>query len=158
MMGLFSTAPFGYTTAVELGSIYTQSENQAGKRGRDLHADVEVPAWALGHPEGVDVDVPEVLPCDGQQVRRACLHGLDLTVHLPEQFPDGAALRMRGEGEASAGPNGDLYLHMKIDRTQKKMPRVADQTTASGPSGNLTVVAVLVSLSVAAAVVYAVAG
>lgn len=139
----------------ELGSIYEQGQS-SGKRGRDLHADVEVPAWALGCTDGVEIEVPVSLPCHGEQVRRACLHGPGLTVHLPDQFPDGAALRMRGEGEASPeGPNGDLLLHMKIDRSQTHAPAL---DPAAQPSGNLMMVAALVSLSVAAAVIYALAG
>jgi len=137
----------------ELGSIF-EDQKPTGNRGRDLHADVEVPAWALSNPEGVDVEVPEVLEVDGQQVRRACMHGPQVTVRLNPSLPDGAALRMRGEGEALAdGYNGDLYLHLKINRLATRAP--ASLVDPSAATGNLTMVATMVGLSLLAAVVYA---
>ena len=143
-----------YTRVVaELGSIF-EDQKPTGNRGRDLHADVEVPAWALSSADGVDVEVPEVLEHKGQPVRRACMHGPQVTVRLNPSLPDGAALRMRGEGEALAeGNNGDLYLHLKINRAATRAPQSPDGPAAA--TGNLPMVATMVGLSLLAAVAYA---
>lgn len=126
----------------QLGSIF--EPETAGPRGRDLRAEVRVPAWACGHPDGYSVEVPRELPAPGGYARR--VHsGLDTgdVVHLrlPANFPDGGTLRLRGQGEASEaadGRPGDLLLTINLDLAQTTPPpgsRIAAALT--WPSGQV---------------------
>lgn len=108
----------------QLGSIF--EPEPSGPRGRDLHADVTVPAWALGVPTGIDVQVPLDLAAAGGYARRV-VHSADagdrIRLCLPADFPDGGTLRLRGQGEALAdGRPGDLLVRVQIDRTRSEPP------------------------------------
>ena len=126
----------------QLGSIF--EPETAGPRGRDLRAEVRVPAWACGHEDGHSVEVPDQLPAPGGYARRV-RSGLDTgdAVHLrlPAGFPDGGTLRLRGQGaasEAGDGRPGDLLLTIHLDLTQTTPPpgsRIAAALT--WPSGQV---------------------
>ena len=108
----------------QLGSIF--EPEATGPRGRDLHADVTVPAWALGLPTGIDVRVPLELAAEGGYARRV-VHAGDsgdqIRLCLPAGFPDGGVLRLRGQGEAlDAGRPGDLLVHVEVDRARAEPP------------------------------------
>lgn len=108
----------------QLGSIF--EPEAPGPRGRDLHADVTVPAWALGLPFGYEVQVPLELAAEGGYARRV-VSGLDagdrLRLALPAGFPSGGVLRLRGQGEAlSGGRPGDLLVHVDVDRRRREPP------------------------------------
>ncbi|MBK8263909.1 MAG: hypothetical protein IPK80_21555 [Nannocystis sp.] len=101
----------------ELGSIF-EAETHDGARGRDLRAKVRYPGWALGDPEGVSVEVPLELEIDGEMARRTRSpydEGALIRLNLPENFPDGGTLRLRGQGESVAeGRPGDLLVTVSI--------------------------------------------
>lgn len=108
----------------QLGSIF--EPEPSGPRGRDLHADVTVPAWALGVPTGIDVQVPLDLAAEGGYARRVA-HAGDagdrIRLNLPAGFPDGGVLRLRGQGEAlDGGRAGDLLVHVEVDRARSEPP------------------------------------
>lgn len=108
----------------ELGSIFEPAA--PGPRGRDLHADVTVPAWALGLPFPIEVAVPLDLAAAGGYARRV-VHAFDsgdrVRLSLPAGFPDGGTLRLRGQGEAhEAGQPGDLLLCVHVDRARNEPP------------------------------------
>jgi hypothetical protein len=109
----------------QLGSIF-EPEPGEGPRGRDLRADVTVPAWACGFPPGFPVEVPLELPALGGYVRRSAPPGeagAAVHLHLPAGFPDGGTLRLRGQGEAvDGGRPGDLLLTVSVDRSQASPP------------------------------------
>jgi len=128
----------------ELGSIF-EPEAGDGPRGRDLRHEVTVPAWVAGQEDGYPVDVPLQLPALGGYVDRAIsAHDPGTTIHirLPDGFPDGGALRLRGQGEPGAGGrNGDLHLVVRLDHTQTTPPpgsrRAALATTSTWPGGQV---------------------
>ncbi|HGG56395.1 MAG TPA: hypothetical protein ENK31_01220 [Nannocystis exedens] len=102
----------------ELGSIY-EADTRSGARGRDLHAQVVYPVAALGSSEGVWIDVPLDLMVDGELVRRTPSpfdRDSQVLLRLPAGFPEGGALRLRGQGEtpASGGPAGDLFVQIEF--------------------------------------------
>jgi hypothetical protein len=107
----------------QLGSIF-EPEDAAQPRGRDLRADVTVPAWACGYPPGYSVQVAIELPALGGYARRVTSDDGDAVhLHLPAGFPDGGTLRLRGQGEALAdGRAGDLLLTVHIDASQTQAP------------------------------------
>lgn len=160
----------------QLGSIF--EPEGSGPRGRDLHADVTVPAWALGVPTGIDVQVPLELAAEGGYARRA-VHAGDagdrIHLSLPAGFPDGGVLRLRGQGEAlEGGRPGDLLVHVEVDRSRAEPPPeirallaamaaatpspppssqpVPAYTPAQPTSETVTVVALIVALIAALAV------
>ncbi|MBL8969338.1 MAG: hypothetical protein JNK56_02075 [Myxococcales bacterium] len=151
----------------QLGSIF--EPEGGGPRGRDLRAEVRVPAWACGQDDGYRVEVPRELPALGGYARRVA-SGLDtgdeLQLRLPPDFPDGGTLRLRGQGEASEasdGRPGDLLLTVHLDLTQTTPPPGSRRTPAlTWPSGqalaspgappNLVVLVVLVFAAGAAIV------
>lgn len=102
----------------QLGSIF--EPEAPGPRGRDLHADVTVPAWALGLPFGYEVRIPLELAAEGGYARRVAStldDGERLRLSLPAGFQPGGVLRLRGQGEAlSEGRPGDLLVHVDVDR------------------------------------------
>lgn len=125
----------------ELGSIF-EPEVGDGPRGRDLRHEVTVPAWVAGHEPGVSVDVPRQLPALGGYVDRAVsAHdpGTGIHIRLPEGFPSGGALRLRGQGEPGpGGRNGDLHLVVRLDPTQTTPPPGSRRTAlATWPSGQV---------------------
>lgn len=107
----------------QLGSIF-EPDDAALPRGRDLRADVTVPAWACGHPPGYSVQVAPDLPALGGYARRAGGDDGDTVhLHLPAGFPNGGTLRLRGQGEAHAdGRAGDLLLTVHVDTSQSAPP------------------------------------
>jgi hypothetical protein len=120
----------------ELGSIFEPTG--PGPRGRDLHADVTVPAWALGLPFPIEVAVPLDLAAEGGYARRV-VHAFDagdrLHLNLPAGFPDGGTLRLRGQGEAhEAGRPGDLLLCIHVDRTRSEPPPEVRAMLAAMPA------------------------
>jgi len=102
----------------ELGSIF-EPEASEGARGRDLRALVRCPGWALGDPEGVTLEVPMEMEVEGEMATRTRSphdEGAMIRLNLPENFPDGGTLRLRGQGESVAqGRAGDLLLTVRID-------------------------------------------
>jgi hypothetical protein len=108
----------------QLGSIF--EPEAPGPRGRDLHADVTVPAWALGLPFGYEVQIPLELAAEGGYARRV-VSALDagdrLRLALPAGFRSGGVLRLRGQGEAlEGGKAGDLLVHVDVDRRRSEPP------------------------------------
>ena len=108
----------------QLGSIF--EPEAPGPRGRDLHADVTVPAWALGLPFGYEVQIPLELAAEGGYARRV-VSGLDagdrMRLALPAGFRSGGVLRLRGQGEAlAAGKPGDLLVHVDVDARRREPP------------------------------------
>ncbi|NVB38913.1 hypothetical protein G6O69_13810 [Pseudenhygromyxa sp. WMMC2535] len=105
----------------ELGSIFEAAQAELGQEdeaagGVDLRVSIEVPRAALGH--GVRVRVPQRLAGGGDLVERV-IDAADperVIVHLPEQLPAGAVLRLRGQGASAApgGPAGDLFLAVTL--------------------------------------------
>jgi len=136
----------------QLGSIFEPERD--GPRGRDLRAEVTVPAWACGHPDGFAARVPLELPALGGYAMRAAGHdeGDLVRLFLPPEFPEGGVLRLRGQGEArTGGPSGDLLLTVHIDRSQTTPPGGALTwspgqvlSSNSGAPTNLVVLVVLV--------------
>ncbi|MCB9524706.1 MAG: hypothetical protein H6702_15215 [Myxococcales bacterium] len=98
----------------ELGSIYEDAGDEAP--GPDLHTVLEIPRGDLG--KAVKVKVPLALPMDdGELIERADRAGEGdvITLQLPAELPDGATLRLRGEGGVvDGGPGGDLYLQIRL--------------------------------------------
>jgi hypothetical protein len=152
----------------QLGSIF-EPDSGTGPRGRDLRAEVTVPAWACGHPDGYAVAVARELPALGGYARRAVGHDEGDLVHLrlPSGFPEGGVLRLRGQGEVltdgpateATGPAGDLLLTVRIDRSQRSPPGGAltwspGQALATGPDAprNLVILVVLVFAAGAVAI------
>ena len=101
-----------------LGSIY-EADTRSGARGRDLRAQVVYPIAALGNGEGIWVEVPLELRVEGELVRRTPSpfdRDSQVLLRLPEGFPEGGALRLRGQGETpkSGGPAGDLFVQVQF--------------------------------------------
>lgn len=108
----------------ELGSIF--EPEPSGPRGRDLHADVTVPAWALGLSFGYEVRVPLDLAATGGYARRV-VSSFDaddrLRLSLPAGLRSGSTLRLRGQGEALAdGRPGDLLVRVEVDAARTDPP------------------------------------
>lgn len=131
-----------------IGSIYDDAP--AGEdRGPDLRATVHVPRSGLGAPDGVCVPLPAMLTHDGVSVERTPQPGESLdaiTLRLPEDFPDGATLRLRGAGGRGSKGSGDLFLRVEIsqDAIVVAPPRALAREGSSAP--------VLVSLGIAAVI------
>jgi hypothetical protein len=125
-----------------LGNIFDAVEGEAsGPRGRDLIHTVELPQSALGSPGGQLVPIPEKIVYAGERVRR--LTDLDpepgwVHLHLAEDFPEGAALKLRGQGEPKQGGQaGDLILKVRFnpEAPVRLPPGPALVATAPGASG-----------------------
>lgn len=97
-----------------LGSIYESDDD--GPTGRDLRYTVPVNRALLGAP--LTVEVPLDLPIDGEVVPRAVgvgEKGVQVSLNLPTDLPDGATLRLRKQGEdIEDGEPGDLYLTVTL--------------------------------------------
>lgn len=110
---------------MELGSVF-DGEASASSKARDLRWEVGVPPHALGQGQGVWVDIPDKLPLRQQPEERAPRQIRDddppgqILLHLPENLPSGATLRLRGQGEAGQDrAAGDLYLTIRLDPAAK---------------------------------------
>lgn len=136
----------------ELGSIYDESPS-AGERGRDLRVSVRYPAWALGDAEGAWIDVPDQVTVDGESVpRTASPHDRpgQVLLRLPESFPEGGFLRLRGQGERPpGGAAGDLFLEINFDREAARPAGGASPQALMLPS-----TAALIALAVLGAAAY----
>jgi len=120
----------------QLGSIF--EPEAPGPRGRDLHADVTVPAWALGLPFPFEVRVPLELAAEGGYARRV-VSSLDtddrVRLSLPAGFPTGGVVRLRGQGEARPdGRPGDLLVHVEVDRRRTEPPPEVRLALATMPT------------------------
>ncbi len=146
----------------QLGSIF-EPDTGVGNRGRDLQAEVTVPAWVCGHPYGHEVDVPRELPALGGYARRADGHEVGDKVHLrlPHDFPATGVLRLRGLGEAGdGGRNGDLLLTVRVEPGERSAPPQAvtwspGQVVATSPAAPRALVVVVVLVFAAGAVAVA---
>lgn len=143
----------------QLGSIFDDDAADDGPRGRDLRTEVTIPAWSMGHPDGYAVAVPIELPIDDETAHRTPSphdDGEHITLRLPESFPDGGTLRLRGQGERGpTGRVGDLLVTVRIDETDA-IARVLPSSLAQSSSPNKTVIiGVTVALAALAAAVYA---
>jgi len=120
----------------QLGSIF--EPERPGPRGRDLHAEVTVPAWALGLPFGFEVQIPLELAATGGYARRAVSAfdaGDRVRLSLPAKFPSGGVLRLRGQGEPlDEGKPGDLLVHVEVDGRQSEPPPEIKAVLASMPA------------------------
>lgn len=119
----------------QLGSIF--EPEAPGPRGRDLHAEVTVPAWALGLPFGHEVQIPLELAATGGYARRA-VSAFDaddrVRLSLPADFPSGGVLRLRGQGEPlEGGRPGDLLVHVEVDGRRSEPPPEVKAVLASMP-------------------------
>lgn len=112
-----------------LGSIY-EADGQTVS-GPDLRVTAEVPRAALG--QGVRVRIPRRLAADGELVDRVHDEADPdrVVLHLPEQLPAGAMLRLRGQGGVhDQGRPGDLFVVIElVDR-----PPEADELISAGAS------------------------
>lgn len=118
----------------ELGSIF-EPETSGGVRGPDLRVRVTCPAWALGDPDGVLLDVPASIEVDGAaipRVRSPFDDGDPIRVTLPETFPDGGTLRLRGQGGAPAGEGrpGDLLVTIVLDAAAARPPALPSSVSS----------------------------
>lgn len=99
-----------------LGNIFEPVTE--GPRGPDLKFLARVPRRALGRPGGISVRVPAHLPTDTGLVPRARSGHDDrdsVQLHLPEDLPKGAILRLRGQGGVLEGAApGDLYVQVEV--------------------------------------------
>jgi hypothetical protein len=124
----------GNTQAVaELASVF-DDEGDEQPRGPDLRVSVEIPRAALGAT--LRAPVPARIAANGDLVERVVLDGEDLDtveLHLPEQLPERAMLRLRGQGGAlEGGRAGDLLVLVElVDRA----PRDDEVITRSASSG-----------------------
>lgn len=105
-----------------LGNIFDAAgkgeQDRHTPRGPDFRVEVQIPRSALGGEAGVDAPVPEQRTIDGKIVRRNTTPGDPpgmVRLHLPADFKDGAALRLRGQGGRSEGGRaGDLLLTVRL--------------------------------------------
>lgn len=108
----------------ELGNIFegldeAEASNASKTRGPDLVTEVVVQRKDLGAPEGQRVDVPRTLPGpEGPVARAESPHdeGDLIVLHLPDDFPEGGALKLRRQGGVSpdGGPPGDLIVRVSL--------------------------------------------
>jgi molecular chaperone DnaJ len=103
---------------------------QAGRRGDDVHAGVELSFGDAARGVGVDLGVPRFSPCPscratGRAEDRACPacagRGVRRTfdvvrVAIPAGVDSGTEIRVRGEGSAApfGGPRGDLVVSTRV--------------------------------------------
>jgi hypothetical protein len=115
----------------ELGSVFDDDDGEL-TRGPDLRVSVEVPLAALGAT--LRAPVPSRIAADGELVERVVLHGEDpntLELHLPEQLPERAVLRLRGQGGAlEGGGAGDLLVVVElVDRPPRDTELITRRAT-----------------------------
>jgi hypothetical protein len=122
----------------QLGNVF--EDDNAGPRGPDLRVSVEVPRAALGAT--LHAPVPARIAVDGELVERAVQEGEQpgqITLHLPEQLPPRAVLRLRGQGGlgADAAP-GDLFVIVElVDRAPRADERIVRGATGLTSVGSL---------------------
>ena len=143
----------------QLGNIY-DTYNRLGPKGQDLHHTVQVPPEAVGHASGCRVRIPIELPGGGQRHARVKPHGEkgdQLTLQLPEGLPDGAILRLRGQGApAEGGHPGDLLVKVQVrPGGGDGYLGLVDPPRASSGDGATLYVAIGVGLAMVAALVLA---
>lgn len=125
----------------ELGNVFADDDPRP--KGPDLHVSVEVPRIALGAT--LHAPVPSRIAADGDLVERAVLEGDDpdcVVLHLPEQLPDRAVLRLRGQGGVTQdGRPGDLFVKIElVDRPPRDGERIVRSELApSGPASQDTI-------------------
>ena len=112
-----------------LGNIFDAVDEGEGPRGEDLFHTIEVPRSALGHPTGQLVPVPEKIVHAGERVARVTDTDREpgwLHLSLGEDVPEGASLRLRGQGEPKEdGRPGDLILKVRFnDDAEVRLPPV----------------------------------
>jgi hypothetical protein len=123
----------------ELGSVFLADDG--GPRGPDLRVTVEVPREALG--ASFVAPVPERIASAGELIERVRLDGDEpgfVTVTLPETLPEGAVLRLRGQGgrDAAGERPGDLWLVIElVDRPPRANERIIRSTLARQQAGPL---------------------
>lgn len=104
----------------------------------DLRVSVEVPRAALGAT--LHAPVPARIAVDGELVERAVLEGEvpgQIVLHLPEQLPARALLRLRGQGGMApdAAPGDLLVLVELVDRPPRDDERIIRNATVARSSG-----------------------
>jgi hypothetical protein len=114
----------------ELGSVFEGDDE--GPRGPDLRVSVEVPRAALGAT--LHAPVPARIAFEGELVERAVQEGEQpgqIVLHLPEQLPPRALLRLRGQGGRSldAKPGDLLVLVEIVDRAPRDGERIVRRAT-----------------------------
>lgn len=115
----------------ELGSVFEADDEP---RGPDLRVTVEVPRAALGAT--VRLPVPERLAAAGDLVERVVIGDDDpglITLHLPDTLPNGAVLRLRGQGGHGAEGEraGDLWVVVElVDRPPRGREQIIRSTFA----------------------------
>jgi hypothetical protein len=116
----------------DLGSVFEADDGQP--KGPDLRVTVEVPRAALG--ASLLAPVPMRLAANGELIERV-LVGDDqpglLTLHLPEVLPNGAVLRLRGQGGCNAEGQrpGDLFVVVElVDRPPRGDERILRSAVA----------------------------
>lgn len=122
----------------QLGSVF--EDDDAGPRGPDLRVTVEVPRAALGAT--LHAPVPARIAVDGELVERVVLEGEEpghIVLHLPEQLPARAVLRLRGQGGASpdAAPGDLLVLVEIVDRAPRADERIVPGATGLASVGSV---------------------
>ena len=119
----------------QLGSVL--APDAGGPRGPDLTVRVDVPRAALGDPDGVWVKIPLELDLAGELVPRAVSghdDGDEIQLHLPHGFPQGGALRLRGQGGQQAGASdGDLLVQVQLTDGPMPARRAASHLTSVAP-------------------------
>ncbi len=102
----------------ELGNILATPQSDDGPRGPDLQVEVEVPRRALGTEAGFEAPVPREIEHGGELIERAASpleDGEVVTLRLPEGFPDGGTIKLRGQGGVHAeGRPGDLLVTVRL--------------------------------------------
>lgn len=128
-----------------LGNIFDAVESR-GERGPDLRWTVEVPRRKLGEP--LTVEVPAQIEVDGAPVARALPPdgspaGAPVPLMLPLEVPDGATLRLRGQGGVSSGGGspGDLYLRIVLigparPAAEREAMKAAAAAAAASPAAS----------------------
>jgi hypothetical protein len=116
----------------QLGSVF-EDVDDSRPRGPDLRVSVEVPRAALGAT--LYAPVPARIAVEGELVERAVLEGEEpgrVVLHLPEQLPARALLRLRGQGGlAPDGQPGDLLVLVElVDRAPRDDERIVRSAVA----------------------------
>jgi hypothetical protein len=128
----------------QLGSVFEQVDDSR-PRGPDLRVSIEVPRAALGAT--LYAPVPARIAVDGELVERAVLEGEEpgrVVLHLPEQLPARALLRLRGQGGLApdAQPGDLLVLVELVDRAPRDDERIVRSLVArandEGPTTDVT--------------------
>jgi hypothetical protein len=127
----------------ELGSVFEADDGRP--RGPDLRVTVEVPRAALGAT--LRAPVPQRIAADGDLVERAVLRDEEpgvVELHLPETLPEGAVLRLRGQGgvatDEGARP-GDLMVIVElIDRPPRPDEVIVSSALAPHHKGDVALV------------------